>query len=180
MEGTQQGESHMIKGTHFPSNFDHDFNVLSNYYTQPVRIVPSTGQQNLVAGDELIITLPPASVVDLRTFQLFFNAETLTNGAAEPCGFPKHIASLIQTLDIYINGVNIQHIDNYNMLYNIYKDMYGCGEQEGKQAVSTNADPSSRVLVEDDGDVVRQSFHVNATVAAANQATLNYAKIPIV
>lgn len=175
MEGAE-GESRMMKGQHFPSNFDSSFNVLSNYYTQPVRIVPSTGQQTLAAGDELIITLPPASVVDLRTFQLFFQAETKTNANTEPCGFPKHIASLIQTLDIYVNGVNIQHIDNYNLLYNIYKDMYGSGEQESKQAVSTNADPSLRVLVEDAGNVIRQSFHANAAVATANQATLNYAK----
>lgn len=52
--------------------------------------------------------------------------------------------------------------------------MYGSGEQEGKQAVSTNADPSSRVIVGNDGTLTRQSFHVNAAVTQDN-ATLNRA-----
>lgn len=177
MEGVEagSGDGMMRKGTFFPSNFTNPVQVLTNYYTQPVRIVPSTGQQTLGPQDELIITMPPASVIDLRTFQLFFRATTTDNVAAtEPCGFPKHIASLIQTLSIYINGVCIQHIDDYNLLYNIYKDMYGSGEQEGKQAISTNADPSKRILMTDAGVMTR----VNLTAGAepVNEPVANTAQ----
>eukprot|EP00960_Hanusia_phi_P033995 750753-Hanusia_phi.AAC.1 len=53
--------------------------------------------------------------------------------------------------------------------------MYGSGEQEGKNSVSTNSDPSKRVLVDDAGVLTRANLHVNGNGVALANATISSA-----
>jgi hypothetical protein len=57
--------------------------------------------------------------------------------------FPRNTASLIENLEIKINGQSRQNINQYNYIYNILND-YSCGyDATGKNRIGQNADPSS-------------------------------------
>ena len=103
-----------------PTNFATKLDVLQNYTKAPVRIIPSTGQQEISAGDTTIFTLP-ICVQDLRTFRLNFVAETVADDA-KIAGFPQFMPCMIEQLDIYVNGTSIQHIPYYNQVYKLMKD----------------------------------------------------------
>ncbi len=156
-----------------PSNFENKMVILQNYSKAPIRIIPSTGQQNLSPGDLLIMTLPVGSVLDLRTFALHFKAKT-DGTSSELVGFPKYMQSLIDTLDIYVNGQNVQHIARYNHLYNLLND-WKIGYNEKVKRLGSNNDPSVLWECSDAGVVTKHmTYASHATKTAINQFDQDY------
>lgn len=146
-----------------PSNFENKMVILQNYSKAPIRIIPSTGQQNLTPGDLLIMTLPVGCVLDLRTFALHFKAKT-TGDATNMVGFPKYMQSLIDTLDIYVNGQNVQHIARYNQLYNLLQD-WKVGYNEKVKKVGSNNDPSVLYSMTEAGVITKKNTYADLTTA---------------
>ena len=121
--------------------------------------MPLSGQTQVSNGGKIIVALPPSSLVDLSTFELNFKGYTQHggNGAAwaTTAGtatnvpnfvnkryFPRNIASLIENLEIKINGQSRQNINQYGYIYNILND-YTCGcDATAKNRIGQNADPS--------------------------------------
>lgn len=111
-----------VQMSYFPNNMKYALNSLSGFTRQRVKIplqyVSARG------GDILTIRLPSSgSMIDLSTLTFAYNLSTygsagggLSNGFVFP---PRHSASLIQRLDISINGQSIQSITDYNVLWNM-------------------------------------------------------------
>jgi len=128
---------------------------------QTVKMVPLSGQTTVTNGQKIIVALPPQSLVDLSTFELNFKGYTqhggngsawaTTSGTATNVPnfvnkryFPRNIASLIENLEIKINGQSRQNINQYGYIYNILND-YTCGcDATAKNKVGQNADPSNK------------------------------------
>ena len=63
--------------------------------------------------------------------------------------YPRLSSSIIDTLTIFVNGTQIENIQNYNLLYNTLYDLDGGGiDQQAKRCLE-NVDPSVYYLVTD-------------------------------
>jgi hypothetical protein len=130
---------------------------------QTLKIVPLSGQTTATNGQKVIVSLPPNSLVDLSTFEMNFvgatqhrgnNAATNVGNYVQKAYFPRNTASLIENLEIKINGQSRQNINQYGYIYNILHD-FTCGHDAvAKNKIGCNADPSLKSIYKD-GQVTR-------------------------
>ena len=130
---------------------------------QTLKIVPLSGQTTATNGQKIIVSLPPNSLVDLSTFEMNFigatqhrgnNAGTNVANYVQKAYFPRNTASLIENLEIKINGQSRQNINQYGYIYNILHD-FTCGHDSvAKNKIGCNSDPSLKSSWKD-GQVTR-------------------------
>ena len=130
---------------------------------QTLKLVPLSGQTVATNGQKVIVSLPPNSLVDLSTFEMNFTGATqhrgnnvATNVAnyVQKAYFPRNTASLIENLEIKINGQSRQNINQYGYIYNILHD-FTCGHDAvAKNRIGCNSDPSLKSVYRD-GQVAR-------------------------
>ena len=130
---------------------------------QTLKMVPLSGQTTATNGQKIIVSLPPNSLVDLSTFEMNFvgttqhrGNNTATNVAnyVQKAYFPRNTASLIENLEIKINGQSRQNINQYGYIYNILHD-FTCGHDAvAKNKIGCNSDPSLKAIWRD-GQVAR-------------------------
>ncbi len=123
---------------------------------QLLKLVPNSGQTSVGAGQKIIVSLPANSLVDLSTFEFNFTGQTQHGGNANASYdnnyvqtrfFPRNTASIIENLEIKINGMSRQNINQYGYLYNILYD-YTCGDDANrKNRIGCNADPSNKAFI---------------------------------
>ena len=108
---------------------------------QLLKLVPNSGQTSVGAGQKIIVSLPANSLVDLSTFEFNFTGQTQHGGNANAAYnnnyvqtrfFPRNTASIIENLEIKINGQSRQNINQYGYLYNILYD-YTCGDDANRE-----------------------------------------------
>ena len=126
---------------------------IQNISKQTLKLVPISGQVSVMNSQKIIVSLPPNSLVDLSTFEMNFTGATQHRGNAagtncsnyvQKAYFPRNTASLIENLEIKINGQSRQNINQYGYLFNILYD-YTCGyDAVGKNRIGCNADPSNK------------------------------------
>ena len=146
-----------------PRGFRSKVERMSDYFRQKTRILPISGAGVPVKQQDLsIFHLPNASILDLSTFSLHFNAAIDGAAADKPCGFPKDIDCLIDILSIYMNGVQVCYIQNYNQLWRILNDYQNSIETQSKDMALYNSDPSVQYNLSDTGDIVKYIKHANA------------------
>ena len=144
-----------------PSGMLYRVKSLAGISKQTLKLVPLSGQTVVTNGGKIIVALPPSSLVDLSTFELNFRGYTshggngaawaTTSGTATNKNnyvnkryFPRNIASLIENLEIKINGQSRSNINQYGYIYNILND-YSCGcDATSKNRIGCNADPSCK------------------------------------
>ena len=144
-----------------PSGMLYRVKSLAGISKQTLKLVPLSGQTIVTNGGKIIVALPPSSLVDLSTFELNFKGYTNHggNGAAwaTTAGtatntpnyvnkryFPRNTASLIENLEVKINGQSRQNINQYGYIYNILND-YNCGHDcTAKNRIAQNSDPSNK------------------------------------
>jgi len=163
---------------------------LAGISKQTLKLVPLSGQTQVSNGGKIIVALPPSSLVDLSTFELNFKGYTQHggNGAAwaTTAGtatnvpnfvnkryFPRNIASLIENLEIKINGQSRQNINQYGYIYNILND-YTCGcDATAKNRIGQNADPSLKTTFKN-GQLQRYAgFPVGCTSQTVDNSYLD-------
>ena len=139
-----------------PSRMQYRFRELNKILKQTVTIIPNNGQYDVKDNDTIILELPHNSVVDLNTFIMEYSGETkhmgktsggLGNAADGYIGtrfFPRNSASIIEQLDIEINGQTRFTCNNYGLLYNTLFDYTGAQDSLNRRKVGENADPSSK------------------------------------
>ena len=130
---------------------------------QTLKMVPLSGQTTATNGQKKIVSLPPNSLVDLSTFEMNFVGTTQHRGNAaatnvanyvQKAYFPRNTASLIENLEIKINGQSRQNINQYGYIYNILHD-FTCGHDAvAKNKIGCNSDPSLKAIWRD-GQVAR-------------------------
>ena len=125
---------------------------------QTLKMVPLSGQTTATNGQKIIVSLPPNSLVDLSTFEMNFVGTTQHRGNAaatnvanyvQKAYFPRNTSSLIENLEIKINGQSRQNINQYGYIYNILHD-FTCGHDAvAKNKIGCNADPSLNAIWRD-------------------------------
>ncbi len=102
---------------------------------QTLNIVPLSGQTTATNGQKVIVSLPPNSLVDLSTFEMNFVGATQHRGnnTGTNCAnyvqkeyLPRNTATLIENLEIKINGQSRQNINQYGYISNILHG-FTCG-----------------------------------------------------
>ena len=120
----------------FPKALAYNIKALSGFSKQAVRLTPDKWD-SIKPNDTIKVALPQNTLVDLRTFCMYYEAEGATD-----CHMPRLSSSIVKTLSIYINGNLVERIDNYSVLYNKLYDMDGGGADQTSKRFLENADPS--------------------------------------
>lgn len=154
-----------------PSNFVGKMNVMQNYNKAPIRILPTSGSSPVREGGYIKIALPPGCVLDLRTLNITFWARTLVNGTTSTTklvGLPKWTSSLIQDLDIWVNGRSVQKFPYYGFVYSLLQD-YKSNYSAKCKEIGINADPSVFTHMDNSGAIVKW----NTYTAHGSSAEIN-------
>lgn len=145
----------------FPKNLAYNIKTLAGFSKTTVKLSPDKSGV-IQMGDTIKVKLPANTIVDLRTFSLFFTGKA--SATAGNVHFPRLSSSLIKTLAVYVNGTLIERIDNYNILYNKLYDLDGGGIDQLAKRFLENADPSiTHKYVEDPEDNDANAMVVNTT-----------------
>lgn len=126
----------------FPKNLAYAVKTLSGFSKSTVKLLPDNRTSSVQSGDIIRLRLPQNSLIDLRTFTMHYEGSTETSGTTSLAHFPRLSASIIETLTIFVNGTQIENIQNYHLLYNCLYDLDGGGiDQQAKRHLE-NVDPS--------------------------------------
>ena len=138
-----------------PTRMQFRFREINKILKQTVYLVPNNGQSTVNAGDTIIVELPHNSVVDFTTFIMDYTGQT-TDGGKDAGGaenfrqtrfFPRNSASIIEQLDVEINGQTRFTLNNYGFVYNTLFDLTAAQDSLNRRKVGENADPSSKYFV---------------------------------
>jgi hypothetical protein len=128
------------------------FREINKILKQTVYLVPNNGQADVNAGDTIIVELPQNSVVDFSTFVMDYTGATTHAGKAAGGStgyvrtrfFPRNTASIIEQLDVEINGQTRFTLNNYGFVYNTLFDLTAAQDSLNRRKIGENADPSSK------------------------------------
>jgi hypothetical protein len=119
----------------YPKSMQFAVSRLAGYSKNGVKLRPMS-QSTAVAGDVVVFELPTNTIVDLRTFSVIArgttgNGFTGTTPTVPATGkgvfFPKHVESILDSIQVEINGSLIDSgFLGYNQLNKLYMD-YFCG-----------------------------------------------------
>ncbi len=108
-----------------PENVDFGAEVLSNYSRNTFRIEPNSST-SATAGRVIQISLPENSVLDMKSLRMFARVTTTKGVATGPHDvlalLPANIESLISSIEVYVNGVQVaQGTNEYNTICKVLK-----------------------------------------------------------
>jgi hypothetical protein len=112
---------------------------------------------------------------------MYYDGSTETSGATSLAHFPRLSSSIIETLTIFVNGTQIENIQNYHLLCNTLYDLDGGGiDQQAKRHLE-NVDPSVYYTPTSDNDATGtvQNTLLAATTNARTDAGTNDRKFII-
>ena len=135
-----------------PTRMQYRFREINKILKQTVYLVPNNGQADVNAGDTIIVELPQNSVVDFSTFVMDYTGATTHAGKAAGGStgyvrtrfFPRNTASIIEQLDVEINGQTRFTLNNYGFVYNTLFDLTAAQDSLNRRKIGENADPSSK------------------------------------
>ena len=135
-----------------------------------MKLLPDNRTDTVTSGNIIRVRLPQNSLIDLRTFTMYYQGIVTATGSAGKGHYPRLSSSIIDTLTIYVNGTQIENIQNYNLLYNTLYDLDGGGiDQQAKRCLE-NVDPSVFYLITDDATTSAQP-QITAVAATDNSTT---------
>ena len=120
-----------------PTHMQFRFREINKILKQTVTLIPNSGQATVNANDTIIVELPHNSVIDLSTLIMEYTGACShtgrTNAGADAhVGsrfFPRNSSSIIEQLDVEINGQTRFTLNNYGLVYNILHD-YSCAHDK--------------------------------------------------
>lgn len=106
----------------FPKALDYSIKkIASQYSCNTIKVPTIQSKSTLTQLDTFTFELPANSLIDLRTFALYFNVST--NSVNTKTNYmPKHFQTLIDQININCNGADIQTISNLQHLMKIKYD----------------------------------------------------------
>ena len=162
-----------IPSTELPTRMQYKFREFNKILKQTVYLIPNNGQSVVNAGDTIIVELPHNSVIDLTTFIMEYTGATNHMGKEVAGGgngvagylktrfFPRNSASIIEQLDVEINGQTRFTLNNYGLVYNTLFDLTAAQDSLNRRKVGENADPSSKIFKDANGELQeRRGFSV--------------------
>lgn len=125
----------------FPTSLSYRIkSLVGNMSRVGVKMTPdrTTG---IAPNDIITLKLPNSSLVDLRTFNFFYQFST--SGTTGTFLHPRYSSSLIERISLVINGNTVDILPSYNYLYNTLMDLEGSSfDQFSKRNVCEFFDPS--------------------------------------
>ena len=102
----------------------------------------------IAPNDIITIKLPNNSLIDLRTFNFFY--QFTTSGSTGTFLHPRYSSSIIERLSLIINGQTVDILPSYNFLYNTLMDLEGSSfDQFSKRNIAEFFDPSLKYTAAD-------------------------------
>ena len=162
--------------TMLPSNFVSKMSKLENYSKAPIRIVPQS--QGIVKPNQIIkFTFPSGVVLDMKTFCIHFDFVTKLNNAnttdAKLVGMPRFTSSLIDTLEVWVNGRPAQNTPYYNRIYHIFQNFKHNYNSQVKR-MTDNCDPSVYSTLGANGAIANFTTKYGTGAAATNNFNGRY------
>lgn len=171
-------------GDSYPRNLSYSIKYLTNFSKQTIRL--NVEKTELIKANDIIkIRFPRNTIVDNRTFTLYFEGSTKTTTPgdqviasihypSQACHFPRNTSSIIDNLSTYVNNRLLDSISNYNHVYNAIYDMAG-GDiaQESKRGVLENIDPTVSAVT--DNATGRMVFKVNPKAKYGDTKNVKFA-----
>lgn len=139
--------------TAIPSGMLYRIREILGCNREQVKMTPISGQGSVYGGQKIIFTLPPNSLVDLSTLEMIFTGYCQHGGntgsgnvqkLVQARYFPRNTASIIDSIDIKINGSSKQRIDQYGYIYNILHDFNASDDSLRKNRIGQNATPDNK------------------------------------
>lgn len=135
-----------------PSALTVDVKEINDFRKTLISFHPEEISREYKSG-EIIHLKFPKGLLDLSTFNLFFNARTTFKKLVEDGGvyyareylFPKNTSSLIQRLRVFIDNQEITNITDYNLLYSLLYNI----QNEDKNNVSENENVEFKIFSND-------------------------------
>lgn len=134
----------------YPKNLSSRIQYLNNFSTNNVKINPSNSQTGLTAvstGGDVVIELPPNSMVDLSSLTLWADFKTGlgVSALASYRGYflSRYANCLIRRIQVEIGGITVQDISDYNLINQIFSDMQYSYESGSKKLLG-NFDPLAK------------------------------------
>jgi hypothetical protein len=162
-----------------PTAMQWRFKTIRKLLKETVPMTPNNGQATVKPGQRIIVDLPFNSTVDLSTFSWFYKGQTNHTGATATgtsipaaggnpaidfCGsrfFPRNSSSVIQSMQIKINGGIKVDIPDYNFVYNMLHDYtQGADALKRRSVGGENADPSNKQYVVGNDIVERRGYSI--------------------
>lgn len=127
----------------FPTSLSYRIKSLVGNMTRVgVKMTPDR-ISGIVPNDIITVKLPNSSLVDLRTFNFFYQFST--SSTTGTFLHPRYSSSLIERISLIINGNTIDILPAYNFLYNTLMDLEGSSfDQFSKRNICEFFDPSLR------------------------------------
>ena len=154
-----------------PASMQWKFKQLEKLLKETVTMTPNNGAATVRPGQRVIVDLPFNSTVDLSTFTWFYKGATTHLGAAatgtsdggdDYCGtrfFPRNSSSVIQSMQIKINGGIKVDIPDYNFVYNmLYDYTQGADALKRRSVGGENADPSNKQYMVGNNIIERRGY----------------------
>ena len=176
-----------IPSTELPTRMQYKFREFNKILKQTVYLIPNNGQSVVNAGDTIIVELPHNSVIDLTTFIMEYTGATNHMGKEAAGGgngvagylktrfFPRNSASIIEQLDVEINGQTRFTLNNYGLVYNTLFDLTAAQDSLNRRRVGENADPSSKFFKDANGDLQeRRGFSAGLIIDGSAQDKEDY------
>jgi len=99
-------------------------------------------------NDVITIKLPNSSLVDLKTFNFFYQFST--SGTTGTFLHPRYASSIVERVSLIVNGNTVDILPSYNFLYNTLMDLEGSSyDQFSKRNVCEFFDPSLKYTAAD-------------------------------
>ena len=139
-----------------PNSMRWRFKTIRKLLKETVTMTPNNGSSTVKPGQRIIVDLPFNSTVDLSTFTWFYKGQTNHAGGAangiqgyvRSRFFPRNSASVIQSMQIKINGGIKVDIPDYNFVYNMLHDYtQGADALKRRSVGGENADPSNKLYM---------------------------------
>jgi len=165
-----------------PTRMQYRFREINKILKQTVYLVPNNGQADVNAGDTIIVELPQNSVVDFSTFVMDYTGATTHSGKASAGAtgyvrtrfFPRNSASIIEQLDVEINGQTRFTLNNYGFVYNTLFDLTAAQDSLNRRKIGENADPSSKLDISGGVVLERRGYSIGFGATDAGSDKENY------
>lgn len=92
-----------------PPNLAFVAKQMNSYSRNRFRLETTSTKTTLKPGDVITVSLPESALLDMKSFRMVFDAKsTKKNASTEIPIFPSNMLSLIERVEVYINGVQVQ------------------------------------------------------------------------
>jgi hypothetical protein len=124
----------------FLKNLAYNVKNLSGFSKTVVKLTPTN--TTVDDGGTFKVRLPQNTLVDLRSLCMFYEGTSTTSVTTGGfLLFPRLSSSIIDTLNLYVNGTLIENIQEYGHLYSTLYDLSAAVDQTLKRFLE-NSDPS--------------------------------------